>query len=58
MVWTTEAEQAEQILTDESADAILLARAFLREPSWPQRAARALGDETYWAPQYVRGKPR
>ncbi len=54
----TEPAQAEQILTDDSADAVLLARALLREPSWPQRAARELGDEAYWAPQYERGKPR
>ena len=53
----TEPEQAEQILTDGSADAVLLARVVLREPSWPQRAARALGDEAYWAPQYDRARP-
>ena len=54
----TEPAQAEQILVDGSADAIALARVLLREPSWPQRAARELGDEAYWAPQYERGKPR
>jgi len=54
----TEPAQAEQILLEESADAVLLARALLREPSWPQRAARELGAETYWAPQYLRGQLR
>jgi 2,4-dienoyl-CoA reductase-like NADH-dependent reductase (Old Yellow Enzyme family) len=54
----TEPEQAEQILLESSADAVLLARALLREPSWPQRAARALGGEVHWAPQYERGRPR
>jgi 2,4-dienoyl-CoA reductase-like NADH-dependent reductase (Old Yellow Enzyme family) len=53
----TEPRQAEQILADESADAVLLARALLREPSWPQRAARELGDELTWPPQYERGRP-
>ena len=33
-----------------------LARVLLREPSWPQRAAAALGADAYWAPQYVRGQ--
>lgn len=54
----TEPEQAEQILAEDSADAVLLARALLREPSWPQRAAYHLGEEAYWAPQYQRGKLR
>lgn len=52
----TEPAQAEQILLDGDADAILLARALLREPSWPQRAAGELGAQAYWAPQYVRGR--
>jgi len=54
----TEPRQAEQILLEGSADAVLLARAVLRNPSWPQHAAHALGDPVYWAPQYERGKPR
>ena len=54
----TEPAQAEQVLVDGSADAVLLARAVLREPSWPQRAAQELRAETYWAPQYERGKRR
>ncbi len=54
----TEPVQAEQILLEESADAVLLARALLREPTWPQRAARELGEQTYWPPQYLRGRPR
>jgi 2,4-dienoyl-CoA reductase-like NADH-dependent reductase (Old Yellow Enzyme family) len=50
----TEPKQAEEILEEGSADAILLARALLREPSWPQRAAYELGDDVYWPPQYER----
>ncbi|HEX2902275.1 MAG TPA: NADH:flavin oxidoreductase/NADH oxidase [Jatrophihabitans sp.] len=53
----TEPAQAEQILVDGSADAVLLARALLREPSWPQRAARELGADGYWPQQYLRARP-
>jgi 2,4-dienoyl-CoA reductase-like NADH-dependent reductase (Old Yellow Enzyme family) len=53
----TEPQQAEQILVDEAADVVLLARALLREPSWPQRAAHELGDDSYWPVQYERAKP-
>lgn len=35
--------QAEQVLEEGSADLIALARAFLRDPHWPQRAAREFG---------------
>ena len=53
----TEPEQAEKILAGESADAVLLARAVLREPTWPQRAAFELGDDIAWPQQYERAKP-
>ncbi|SDO26450.1 2,4-dienoyl-CoA reductase [Nakamurella panacisegetis] len=54
----TEPAQAERILTDGSADAVLLARAALREPGWPLRAAHELGlptDKAPYRPQYERG---
>ncbi|ORM37838.1 NADH:flavin oxidoreductase/NADH oxidase [Williamsia sp. 1135] len=54
----TEPGQAEKILTSEAADAILLARAALREPAWPLRAAHELGvsrNDAPYRPQYVRG---
>ncbi len=54
----TEPQQAETILADGSADAVFLARALLREPSWPQRAADELGDDVYWARQYERARLR
>jgi 2,4-dienoyl-CoA reductase-like NADH-dependent reductase (Old Yellow Enzyme family) len=54
----TEPTQAETILADGSADAVLLARALLREPNWPQRAAHELGDDGYWPAQYERARPR
>jgi 2,4-dienoyl-CoA reductase-like NADH-dependent reductase (Old Yellow Enzyme family) len=52
----TEPGQAEKILAEESADAVLLGRALLREPTWPQRAAFELGDEIAWPPQYERAR--
>jgi 2,4-dienoyl-CoA reductase-like NADH-dependent reductase (Old Yellow Enzyme family) len=61
----TAPEQAEQVIVDGSADAVMLARAVLRHPSWPQHAADVLGhseqeapDALYWAPQYERARPR
>lgn len=52
----TEPSHAEGILQAGDADAILLGRVLLRDPYWPLHAARALGDEVEWRPQYLRGK--
>ncbi|MFE0643703.1 NADH:flavin oxidoreductase/NADH oxidase [Streptomyces sp. NPDC058877] len=41
----TEGEQAEKILANGEADAVLLGRELLRDASWPRRTARALGGE-------------
>ncbi|WP_395727224.1 NADH:flavin oxidoreductase/NADH oxidase [Nakamurella sp.] len=54
----TEPVQAQQILDEGSADVVLLARAALREPAWPLRAAHELGlprDRAPYPPQYLRG---
>jgi 2,4-dienoyl-CoA reductase-like NADH-dependent reductase (Old Yellow Enzyme family) len=54
----TSPAQAEEIVRDGSADAVLLARAALREPAWPLRAAHELGLPAADAPyprQYARG---
>ena len=54
-----EPQQAEKILADGDADVVLLARAALREPSWPQRAAAELGlswRDAPYPPAYVRGR--
>lgn len=40
----TAPEQAEQVLVEGAADAVMIARAALREPAWPLRAAHVLGD--------------
>jgi 2,4-dienoyl-CoA reductase-like NADH-dependent reductase (Old Yellow Enzyme family) len=52
----TEPEQANAIVRDGSADAILMARAFLRDPYWPLHAAHALGVQVEWPVQYDRAK--
>lgn len=54
----TEPAQAAEIVASGKADAVMLARAALREPSWPQRAAHDLGlsrHGTPYPPQYTRG---
>lgn len=54
----TDADQAETILVTGQADAVFLARAALRDPAWPLRAAHTLGLDHHQAPyrpQYIRG---
>jgi 2,4-dienoyl-CoA reductase-like NADH-dependent reductase (Old Yellow Enzyme family) len=51
------AQQAEQILVCEEADAVFLARELLRDPYWPLHAANALGVDMKWPQQYERAKP-
>ncbi|MGD6966923.1 NADPH dehydrogenase NamA [Rossellomorea vietnamensis] len=46
--------QAEEILQNERADLILLAREFLRDPYWPRTAAKELGVEIETPKQYDR----
>ncbi|MFI6427963.1 NADH:flavin oxidoreductase/NADH oxidase [Promicromonospora sp. NPDC050880] len=41
----SEPAQAEQILVEGSADAVMLGREALRDPYWPLRAAHALGEK-------------
>jgi 2,4-dienoyl-CoA reductase-like NADH-dependent reductase (Old Yellow Enzyme family) len=52
----TEPEQAQAIVAEGKADMVLLARALLRDPYWPMRAAAALGrvDAVKGPPQYDR----
>lgn len=47
-------EQAETILQTGSADLILLGRVLLRDPYFPFRAAKALGEKPEVPPQYAR----
>ena len=53
----TEASQAEQIVSSGQADAVLLARELLRDPYFPLRAARELGQDMTWPAQYLRAGP-
>ncbi|GAA4312202.1 NADH:flavin oxidoreductase/NADH oxidase [Streptomyces venetus] len=50
----TEVEQAEKILANGEADAVLLGRELLRNPSWARLAARELGGEVRVPDQYHR----
>ncbi|HSE07436.1 MAG TPA: NADH:flavin oxidoreductase/NADH oxidase [Nocardioidaceae bacterium] len=54
----TDPKQAEEILADNAADVVLLARAMLRDPHWALQAAHALGvpvgDGVDWPRQYLR----
>lgn len=54
----TEADQAEKILADGSADMVALARAMLYDPRWPWHAAAQLGAQVDAPPQYWRSQPR
>jgi 2,4-dienoyl-CoA reductase-like NADH-dependent reductase (Old Yellow Enzyme family) len=49
--------QAEEIIANGRADAVLLARELLRDPYFPMRAAAALGQEITWPAQYLRAGP-
>ncbi len=50
----TEPAQAEEIVSSEKADLVLLARELLRDPYWPRRAAAELGVEITAPDQYAR----
>lgn len=52
----TEAAQAEEILENEEADLIFMAREFLRDPYFPLRAAAELHEDVKWPVQYERAK--
>ncbi|WP_342543974.1 NADPH dehydrogenase NamA [Lysinibacillus sp. FSL W7-1291] len=51
----TTAVQAEEILQNNRADLIFLARVLLRDPYWSLHAAKELGEEVQPPVQYVRG---
>ena len=53
----TSAVQAEHILATGQADAVVIAREMLRDPYWPLRAARELGQPISWPVQYLRARP-
>lgn len=52
----TSPEQAEEIVSSGSADAVLLARELLRDPHWPLHAADRLRAGNIWPVQYERAR--
>jgi len=54
----TDSAQAEQIIRTGQADAVIMAREFLRDPYWPLRAARELERPMAWPVQYLRAAPK
>ena len=50
--------QAEEIVRTEQADAVIMAREFLRDPYWALRAARELEQPIAWPVQYLRAAPK
>ena len=52
----TDPAQAEEIISSGKADAVMMAREFLRNPRWPLFAASVLGQEVTWPIQIARGK--
>ena len=53
----TRAAQAEEIVASGRADLVALARAVMDDPRWAWHAARELGAEAPYAPNYVRCHP-
>jgi 2,4-dienoyl-CoA reductase-like NADH-dependent reductase (Old Yellow Enzyme family) len=53
----TSPAQADHIIRTGQADLVLLARALLRDPYWPLRAGRELGQKFAWPVQYLRAAP-
>jgi 2,4-dienoyl-CoA reductase-like NADH-dependent reductase (Old Yellow Enzyme family) len=51
----TDPAQADTVLSTEQADLVFLARAMLRDPYWPRRAAKALDVKITGPVQYGRG---
>jgi 2,4-dienoyl-CoA reductase-like NADH-dependent reductase (Old Yellow Enzyme family) len=49
--------QADQIIRNDQADLVLLARQMLRDPYWPLHAAQELGQVAPWPRQYLRAAP-
>lgn len=52
----TTAQEAEEIISDHRADLVIMARQLLREPYFPLHAAKELGVDIVWPPQYDRAK--
>jgi 2,4-dienoyl-CoA reductase-like NADH-dependent reductase (Old Yellow Enzyme family) len=53
----TDAQEAENMIASEQADAVALARAILYNPHWVWHAAAELGEQVTAPPQYLRSSP-
>jgi 2,4-dienoyl-CoA reductase-like NADH-dependent reductase (Old Yellow Enzyme family) len=53
----TRARQAEDIVASGQADLVAIARGMMDDPRWAWHAARELGAETAYAPNYIRCHP-
>ncbi len=53
----TDPAQADHIIRTGQADVAIMAREMLRDPYWPLRAARELGQPAAWPVQYLRAAP-
>ncbi len=47
-------QHAEDILAEQGADLVFIARGMLHDPYWPRHAAAALGENPSWPVQYAR----
>ena len=52
----TSPEQAEQIISTNQADVVLVGREFLRDPYWTLHSAKVLNADIEWPKQYLRAK--
>jgi 2,4-dienoyl-CoA reductase-like NADH-dependent reductase (Old Yellow Enzyme family) len=52
----TQAKQAEEILQQQQADLVIMARELLRDPYFPLHAAKELNEDIEWPVQYLRAK--
>jgi 2,4-dienoyl-CoA reductase-like NADH-dependent reductase (Old Yellow Enzyme family) len=53
----SQARQADEIISKERADVVLMAREFLREPYWSLHTAEEFGFSVDWPAQYLRAAP-
>ena len=53
----TSATQADNILGEDKADIVMLAREFLRQPYWPLMVGQQVGFPASWPIQYLRAAP-
>jgi 2,4-dienoyl-CoA reductase-like NADH-dependent reductase (Old Yellow Enzyme family) len=54
----TTSKEADDIIREEQADLVFMAREFLRDPYFPLRAAGELNDDFAWPVQYERAQPK